>query len=86
MTSGIAAGMKVEVSTVELPAAATYVIPAATDVQYVVEASGDLASWSSTQVEPIAPPPDSAPGTLAFRAVPAPLQANRLYLRLRVLR
>ena len=33
MTSGKAAGMNVAASAVELPAAATYVMPAATDVQ-----------------------------------------------------
>lgn len=58
----------------------------AIDVNYIVEASTDLVSWSSTDVEPVTVPDPNPPGLQTFRYKFSINEVPKAYLRLRVMR
>ena len=63
----------------------------ATDLEYVVEASPDLTTWSSSAADlEQTPTPEtgatvSGPNVITYRALPATDQAQKLFLRVRVI-
>ena len=61
-------------------------LPAATDVNYFVEASTDLVLWSGTNIEQVSIANPTPPGSLTFRYKTPLSNTGRVFLRLRVAR
>ena len=59
---------------------------AATDLSYIVEASTDFTSWSTSNVEEVSDPNPNPPGLRTFRYALPVSMTDRAFLRLRLVR